>query len=54
MILFTVDQVPLGWGKLRRQEDVVAEGGEQLIEGWRAGGFERWEVAWFERWSWLA
>lgn len=45
VVLFPEDQVSLKWGKLRRQEDVGAEGREEFIEGRGAGRMESREGA---------
>ena len=45
VVLFLEDQLPLGLGKLRRQEDVGAECREEFIEGGGAGRLEGREVA---------
>lgn len=47
VVLFPKDQVALGCGELRREEDVGAESGEEFIELCGAGGMESWEIACF-------
>lgn len=50
---FAEDQVPLGGGQLRRYEDVIAEGGEEFIQGWGASGLENWKRVYLKGRSWL-
>lgn len=47
VVLFAEDQLPLGGGKLRRNDDVGAVGGEKFIESWGAGGLKSWKIGCF-------
>ena len=47
MVLFFVEEVPLQLYEVGGEENVVAEGGEDLIEVGRGGCYEGWEGAVF-------
>ena len=47
MILLFVEEVPLELYEVRGEEDVVAEGGEDVIEVGGGGRYEGWEGAVF-------